>query len=288
MVNLHQFIKGSEDYRKLEVNELTFVEYTCSQEETKFGIWSDANYFAFVLSGKKSWKTIHDEYIVEHGDVLFIKKGANLTHQYFDDTFCAIFLFIPDDFIRGFMQKHPELLTNDQKDLSGQDAVLKIQSDSLIESYAQSISAYLMMTETPTKELVIHKFEELLFSLFSNNQHVSLTDYFVSLCQSREYHMTRVMEENYGYNLKLEDYAELCHMSLSAFKKAFKDYYKTTPGSWVKDRKLELALNKIKSSDLPVNQISLECGFEDPSHFIRVFKEKYEFTPHQYRQKHIA
>ena len=55
------------------------------QEETKFGIWSDCNYFAFVTSGKKTWKTIFNDYEANDGDILFIKKGANLTHQFFDD-----------------------------------------------------------------------------------------------------------------------------------------------------------------------------------------------------------
>lgn len=57
MVNLYSFIKQNDSFLKLEVNELLFVEYTCVQEETKFGIWSDSNYFAFVTSGKKMWRT---------------------------------------------------------------------------------------------------------------------------------------------------------------------------------------------------------------------------------------
>ncbi|MBA4166102.1 MAG: AraC family transcriptional regulator, partial [Chitinophagaceae bacterium] len=42
----------------------------------------------------------------------------------------------------------------------------------------------------------------------------------------------------------------------------------------------------VLTSDLPINQISFECGFEDVSHFIRVFKQKHHLTPFQYRQKY--
>lgn len=52
------------------------------QEETKFGIWSDSNYLAFVISGKKMWRSIYHDYVADQGDILFIKKGANLTHQF--------------------------------------------------------------------------------------------------------------------------------------------------------------------------------------------------------------
>lgn len=122
----------------MEVNELLFVEYTCTQEENKFGIWSNNNYFAFISSGKKIWKTIYHTYEVDEGDIIFVKKGANLTHHFFGDRFCAVFMFIPDDFIKAFLKINTALLNTSQKDLSRQDAVLRIQQDELLESYYQS------------------------------------------------------------------------------------------------------------------------------------------------------
>ena len=286
MVNLYSTIKDSNLFRKIEVSELLFAEYTCMREETRFGVWSNNNYFAFISSGKKMWKSIYHSYEANDGDMLFVKKGANLTHQFFDDEFCAIFIFIPDDFIKAFLKRNSTLLDTPQKDLSHQDAVLRIDQDQLLESYYHSIQLYLSLNEKPNEQLMILKFEELLLSLFSNKKHQELTDYFISLCQNQEYHMSRIMEENFAYNLNLENYAQLCHMSLSAFKKLFKQYYHNTPASWLKNKKLDLAVHLVLRSDLSVNQISFECGFEDTSHFIRVFKQKYQLTPLQYRQKY--
>jgi AraC family transcriptional regulator, exoenzyme S synthesis regulatory protein ExsA len=286
MINLYTAIKDSKLFRKMEVSELLFVEYTCMREETKFGIWSNTNYFAFISSGKKMWKSIYHSYEVNEGDIIFVKKGANLTHQFFDDEFCAIFIFIPDDFIKTFLKKNITLLDASQKDLSGQDAVMRVQQDQLLESYYHSIQSYLSLAEKPNEKLLTLKFEELLLSLFSNEKHRELTDYFISLCQNQAYHLSRVMEENFAYNLKLENYAQLCHMSLSAFKKSFSHYYRTTPGAWLKEKKLQLALQQILLSHTSISQISFDCGFEDTSHFIRVFKQKYQLTPLQYRQKY--
>ena len=286
MINLFSALKESNQCRKMEVSELLFVEYTCMREETKFGIWSPNNYFAFITSGKKMWRSIYHSYEVNEGDILFIKKGANLTHQFFDDGFCAIFIFIPDEFIKGFLKKNPVLLDTPQKDLSRQDSVIRVRPDALLESYHRSIQSYLLLPKNPNASLLEHKLEELLLSLFSDNKHQDLTDYFISLCQNKEYHMSRVMEDNYAYNLKLEEYAQLCHMSLSTFKKTFQQYYSSTPAVWLKERKLNLAHRLVLSSNLSINQISFDCGFEDTSHFIRVFKEKHHLTPLQYRQKH--
>ena len=118
MINLYTAIKNSNVFPKMAVSELLFVEYTCMREETKLGIWSNNNYFAFITSGKKVWKSIYHSYEADAGDIIFVKKGANLTHQFFDDGFCAIFFFIPDDFISGFLKKNTALLDTVQKDLS--------------------------------------------------------------------------------------------------------------------------------------------------------------------------
>ncbi len=285
MVNLYTKIEDSNFFPKFQVNELLFVEYTCMQEETKFGLWSHNNYFAFISAGKKMWKSIYHSYEVDEGDIIFVKKGANLTHQFFEDQFCAIFMFIPDDFIKSFLEKNSALLSTSQKNISAQDAVLRVRPDELLEQYYHSIKSYLSLSQKPNEQLLLLKFEELLLSLFSNKEHQHLTDYFISLCQNQEHQMGRVMEDNFAYNLKLENYARLCHMSLSTFKKCFKKHYNTTPAVWLKNKKLNLALQHVLGTDVSINQISLECGFEDTSHFIRVFKEKYQLTPLQYRQQ---
>lgn len=288
MLNLYTTIKERDGFKKLVVQDLLFVEYTCMQEETKLGLWSHTNYFAFITSGKKMWKTIYQSYIVEDEDILFVKKGANVTHQFFDDQFCAIFVFIPDAFIQSFLNKHPAFLKANQKDLSGQDAVLQVENNEILKNYALSIAGYLSTEYKLDEELITLKLEELLLNLVSNSKYQPLTDYFISLCQNETYHMKRVMEENFAYNLKLEDYAKLCHKSLSAFKKAFKETYTATPAKWLKNKKLVLASHKLLTSNLQIVQIAFECGFEATSHFIRIFKQEYGLSPLQYRQKHLS
>src|SRR5210317_400878 len=99
MLDLYGYIKSSNHFKKLQINDLLFIEYKCLVNESKAGIWSDTNYFVFVTSGKKMWRSIYNDYVVEAGDSLFVKKGANLVHQYFDEDYCALMVFISDDFI---------------------------------------------------------------------------------------------------------------------------------------------------------------------------------------------
>jgi AraC-like DNA-binding protein len=286
MTDLYTKIKESKQYPKLKVNELLFVEYTCIQKGVKTAIWSDNNYFAFISAGKKEWRSIYHSYEVDLGDILFVKKGANITQALYDD-FCAIFIFIPDDFIREFLKKNGHLINSSPKDAADQDSVLRVAPDELLENYYRSVRAFLSLAEKPGAQILQLKFEELLLSLFANKRHQRLTDYFISLCRDQHHQLSIIMEANFAYNLKLENFAQLCNMSLSAFKTAFKQYYHTTPAVWLKEKKLAWALQYILTSDMPISQISFECGFEDTSHFIRVFKKKHSITPFQYRQNHV-
>ncbi|HTL06706.1 MAG TPA: AraC family transcriptional regulator [Chitinophagaceae bacterium] len=288
MLNLYDAIKESSAFRKMQVNELLFVEYTCMREETKFGIWSDSNYFVFISSGKKMWKSVHHSYEVVEGDMLFVKKGANLTHQFFDDEFCAIFMFVPDDFIKSFLQRNTWLQQSPRKITATQDAVLRIAPDPLLQSYHQSIKSYLGLPQTPNEKLLLLKFEELLLSLFTGTRHQQLADYFISLCHDQAYQLSRIMEENFAYNLTVENYARLCHMSLSSFKKLFRQQYNSSPAAWLKQKKLQLAVEQVLGTQLPISHVAFNCGFEDNSHFIRVFKQYFQLTPLQYRQQYSS
>lgn len=95
MLNLYAAIKDNSSFRKIEVSELLFAEYTCMREETRFGIWSDNNYFAFITSGKKIWRSIYNAYEVVKDDIIFIKKGQILPTSFLMMNFApSLFLFL--------------------------------------------------------------------------------------------------------------------------------------------------------------------------------------------------
>ena len=47
--------------------------------------------------------------------------------------------------------------------------------------------------------------------------------------------------------------------------------------------RLTTAARLLLVSNRQVNDIAYEVGFEDPNHFIRVFKKAFGYTPNQYR-----
>jgi len=284
MLDLYRYLKESNHFKKLQIHDLLFIEYKCLVQEVKAGIWSDANYFVFVTSGKKMWRSIYNDYVVEAGDSLFVKKGANLVHQFFDEDYCALMVFIPDDFIKKFIQRFASIVarTPSNEDPTS-DAVIRIQLDAYLEGYINSLAAFLSSPSYPDKNLLHLKFEELLLNIFTNPIHKTLAEYLLSINKEQTAQLQQIMEENFAYCLNLEQYAELCNMSLSSFKRNFTEVYKTSPGKWLSNKRLDFASHLLKTTDKPVNVVGFESGFEEPSSFIRAFKQRFKITPLQYR-----
>jgi len=283
MINLHEYIKSSDMFKKLVIDDLLFVEYKCVVDEVKAGIWSASNYFVFVTSGKKMWKSIYGEYMVESGDSLFVKKGANLVHQYFDEDYCALMVFISDDFIRKFINRFHNVVKNYPEDKDTGDSVLRIELDAYLEGYVGSLVSFFSSPVSPDKHLLQLKFEELLLNIFTRPLHRPVAQYMASLNKGQTAHLEQVMEANFAYNLKLEQFADLCHMSLSSFKRAFTGLYQTSPGKWLSNKRLDFASHLLRTTDKNINEVAFESGFEDTSNFIRAFKQKFSATPLQFR-----
>ena len=94
-----------------------------------------------------------------------------------------------------------------------------------------------------------------------------------------------VMLNNFRYNLKISEFAILSGRSLSAFKRDFQRQFKTTPSSWLKNKRLEYARELLIENNLNVNEICYEIGFINSSHFIKVFKNKYQLPPKKFKRE---
>jgi AraC-like DNA-binding protein len=95
------------------------------------------------------------------------------------------------------------------------------------------------------------------------------------------------MEENFSFNLKLEEFARLSMRSLSAFKRDFQQVYQTSPGKWLLGKRLNHALHLISNIGKTVSEAAFESGFESPSHFSRAFRQRFGSSPATVKQQAI-
>ncbi len=278
MDNFFDFIKEHPPVKRIQVKDLLFAEYQCPLSETRYDIWSHHNYFIYVTSGKKKWFTMNQEYLVQQGDCLFVRKGAHSVYQYFDSEFCALVMFVPDAFIRSVVQEH-RIKTGNPDDYMEHHSLFSIEADNQLTAYFHSFLSYLSGSGLPDKHLIELKFRELIMIIASGGQDKRLSGYFASVCKSDKPSLQEIMEANFTYPMNLEEYARLSGRSLSTFKRDFKKTFNTTPGRWLIQKRLDFAKYLLEHTGKSVTETVYDSGFKDVSHFSRIFREKFDMTP---------
>ncbi len=283
MMNVYDFMKDLPPTKRLSVNDLLFAEYKCPLTETRFDMWSHHNYFVYIIKGKKKWFSRDCEVLAQEGDCIFVKKGAHSIYQYFDDEFCSLFMFVPDQFIRDtLLENQMDIIVRDNDQVA--PAILRLQIDEMLTTYFYSFLSYISKAGNPDKKLAKLKFRELIMMVTSDSANFILSGYFRNLCNSARPSLQSVMETNFTYPMKLEEYARLSGRSLSTFRRDFKEIYNTTPGKWLTQKRLDYGRYMLEQTDRSVSEVVLDCGFKNSSHFSRAFKVQFGKTPLQHKK----
>lgn len=92
------------------------------------------------------------------------------------------------------------------------------------------------------------------------------------------------MRENLYNKVKPEDIAESLNMSYSSFRKLFKQYTGLAPLQYILQLKLERIKELLLNTDMSIQDISTELGFESPDYFSYFFRSKTGINPLAYRK----
>jgi AraC family transcriptional regulator, exoenzyme S synthesis regulatory protein ExsA len=282
MINLYDYITDSLITKKVKVDELLFAEFKCPSDGGFVGVGWHNNIFAHILKGKILMKTPAGEYILKAGDSLFAKKGNVVSQTDLHEEFCELLVFMPDDFIKTVINKY-KVRVAEPVSYMPVDTITKLANDSVLTTYFQSLLSYFQQTVLPSDALLKLKFEELLLNIFAANNHPSLKFYFAEISRLARPSIKEIMEANFFSNFSIREFARLCSRSLSTFKKEFSILYNTTPGKWLMEKRLAYSRFLLETTDNSVDEIYFESGFENRSHFDRVFKSKYGLSPCRFR-----
>lgn len=285
MINAYEYFKNHPKYNKLVGSDYLFVEYKCPINVEDYQLWVEHHLITYVISGKKDWITPNKTFKLTAGDALFIRKGVYTTKQYLENDYCVILFFINDAFIKRFIDEN-ESYQKVQRDNAEHNQIFKINSNESFNILIESIFNYLKKGDEIPRNLVEIKFKELLFNLVLNTRNKAILDFFNSIPESQKASIENIMLKNFQYNLKIEDFAKLCGKSLSTFKREFKDYFNTTPGKWLINKRLDYAQSLLIGTNLTISQVGYDSGFKNNSHFIQAFKTKNKLTPSQFKTKH--
>ncbi len=92
------------------------------------------------------------------------------------------------------------------------------------------------------------------------------------------------MQKNYAKQLTLEQIADASGMSSKYFCSFFKEITHTSPINYLNSYRIERAARKLLATDSSVTEIAFECGFNNLSYFIKIFKAAKGVTPYKFRK----
>lgn len=214
---------------------------------------------------------------VRKNEMVLLRRAHSVTYEKQGDPktgmFESLLFAITDDLISDFLtSQHIEVPQMTEEIASRVSSM----SDRLV-SYCWSLSPYFSNPSQNKPGLLRLKVMELLYIVMECSKNI-----FLQMLQLRNPVRTdihRVVEENYTSPITLKEMAYLSGRSLSSFKRDFQDIYNTTPAKWIREKRLSKARQMLQTSNMSVADVAYNLGFENPTHFSRIFKQHYGVSP---------
>lgn len=93
------------------------------------------------------------------------------------------------------------------------------------------------------------------------------------------------IDQNYCSDLSLSDIASRAFMSRTYFCSIFKKMNGLTPWEYINIKRINKAVELLKSSDLSIAAVATQCGYNNMANFSRIFKQITGTTPKHIRSR---
>lgn len=285
-MNLYKLHTSHPDiFRQFSIKDILFLYYKCPQKERILQLHSSYNQFVFSISGGRIFHQGEHTYSIDK-DSGYLLRRAGFLQEMSDDIkgWELMAFYLKDDYLKKIFNEFRAHLPLRDLPPTPREMMIPMKINAHIRGCYLSIIPYFNQTGSLPEEILEIKLKELLYNVFINPDNRNILSYVNGIADGYDTPIWEVMEANYMYSLKLSEYAQLANRSLSAFKRDFENFYSTTPGKWLAEKRLARAKTLIETTKKTIGEIAFENGFSNLSHFSRVFKDKYGIAPTSCRE----
>lgn len=254
-------------------------------------IYLSTSIVVYLKSGRQ---VIHDydgiSERVEENNLIFLGKGIYTVSDFIplNGGFKAILFSLDDRLISKYLASIADGFSTESKTIAQRGkGTYTINANEQIKRFMTSLGdVYGSLGQTPA--LVELKLLELLHLIAIQDKSYRFIQELIAGQKKymKRRSITDFMERYALQNLTLDDYALLTGRSVSSFVRDFKRIYNTTPNKWILDKKVQLAHRLMLENNYSVTDAAMKSGFENVSHFIKMYKRKYGLTPKQLKANH--
>lgn len=259
------------------------VVYSCHFDEARAGEhFIGEHILSYQLSGTMIMNDGDTEYIFKAGDIRLIKRNRLLKYQKIpakDGPYRSVSLYIDQETLK--MMSIYKNITQAPTCEKG-NSVVSLESHPLLESYFKSLLPYENKTDQLDATLVHLKVKEAIMVLLEIDP--LLKDSLFDFSEPGKIDLENFMNQNFHFNVQMSRFAYLTGRSLATFKRDFQKTFQSSPSRWLLQKRLSEAFYQIKENGRAPNDVYLDLGFENLSHFSFAFKKAYGMPPSKLRQ----
>lgn len=233
----------------------------------------------YLYSGEQIIEDRHRKITLQAGECAFIRRDHRLKmykNSKGEELYKGISLTFKRSVLREFYSKINKSKMPKNIEISD-DYVFKLKNTPALESLFQSLTPYFDSNTKPTEGVTHLKLLEGIYVLLNSND--QLYPILFDFAEPWKIDLLEFLNENFADELTMEQIASFTGRSLATFKRDFKKISNLTPQKWLIKRRLEMAYIKLKEEGKKVQDVYVEVGFKNPSHFSTAFKKQYGKSP---------
>ncbi len=246
--------------------------------------WHDEIELIVVTSGKMDITVELEKYVMSAGEGIFINSGRLHSCTNFEGSDCTLKSFV----------FHSKFLYGDLNSVLFENyfySLLKETSINICFLSAEACSLVLAAYDAFISQdfayefLVRENLTKTLIPIIKNTENIqNPIDFKTAKQLNRCKTMMSFIHQNYDKAITLLDIAESAAVKESEALRSFKSVLSTSPVKYLKKYRLQQSAFLLKTTNEPIINIGLSCGFAEMSYFTKSFREMYDIPPTEYRK----
>ena len=250
--------------------------------------WHEEIQFSYVLEGEMITSCMGSEFRLGAGDGIFI--NSNCSHMS-RPTGAQSARFMS-------LNIQPSLLTLFRGSVVEQKYFMPYSNDPRMQvvSFSHEMADQKVVLAEILRLFEMIREKDFAYELDAYGQLLRVWKYLLILAETQhtpqvrlereEAHaMLRHIHEHFAENLTIDDISRAVHLSKGECSRLFQTAYGTSIIAYLIDYRVSQSIQLLIGTNLSASEIAIRCGFNSPSYFTKVFREKIGVTPLQYRKE---
>ena len=255
------------------VPSVSVLPITQATTATFSDLYFRLTFFFFIQKGsKRVLSSTQGELIGQEGDLMIFPPGSMVTmenHPVLDESYRAVGV--------SFAHEMIDSVFNDQRASNSSKGIQVMRAEPDNPAQLLNIIAKTLADDSLPESIQQHRLLEPLIWLRQKGYHLPSQNEELPLSRLR-----RLIETDLSHSWRTSEVAAHFAMSEATLRrwlaKSGQGFAKT-----LLNTRLEHGLSMLQTTNTPITQIALDCGFKTPSHFSDAFRKRFAIRPKEIR-----